>query len=98
MEPWIPGILPLVEGKCPPITRMMEDGQFESCYPEPDPDYEDPEIRETDTYIITDKEEFYDYLIVCKACGTEFMAYQDGLPVRNYCPFCGKRLEAQDES
>ena len=97
MKTWVPGFLPLVEGKCPPITRMREDGQYESCYPEPDPDYKDPEIRETDTYRITDKEEFYNYMTVCNACGAEFIAYQDGLLVRNYCPFCGKRLEAQDE-
>ena len=98
MGEWFPKLrLPLVEGKCPPTTRMNENGQLESYYPEEDPDYVDPEIRETDTYMITDKEEFYDYLIVCKACETEFIAYHDMLPARNYCPFCGKRLETPDE-
>ena len=96
MEKWTPGILPLVEGKCPPITRLGINGQIESCYPEPDPDYEDPEIRETKKYRITDKEELYNYMTVCKKCGTEFIAYFATKLVRNYCPCCGEPLEGEE--
>ena len=83
----------MVEGKCPPITRVGTDGRLESCYPEYDPDYVDPEIRETEDCRIADKEEFYDYVTVCKKCGTEFIAYSTGKLVRNYCPCCGERIE-----
>ena len=54
---WVKGKLPIIEGKCPPITRMGIDGQIESCYPVPDPDYQDEEIYETETFIHEDKEE-----------------------------------------
>ena len=89
--------LPIVEGKCPPIHEMViENGEWKHrwYYPEPDPDYEDPEMIETETYYLADKEEYYYYPTVCKGCGTQFQAYgKDNKNIRNYCPGCGKRLE-----
>ena len=83
--------LPLVEGKCPPVYDPIKKEWY---YPEPDPDYVDPEIMETENYSIEDKEEFYNYKTVCKKCGVEFIAHsQVGLLVRNYCPGCGAKLE-----
>ena len=82
--------LPLGEGKCPPVYDEEKD---EFIYPEPDPDYKDPEERETDKYSIEGKEEYYGYVTFCKVCGTSFQAYNlDGEPVRNYCPGCGQKL------
>ena len=82
--------LPLVEGKLPPV---YDEEQGKYVYPEPDPDYEDPELTETDTYEIEDKEEFYGYVTSCKTCGTKFQAYdENGEAVRNYCPCCGEKL------
>lgn len=83
--------LPLVEGKCPPIYDAEKNEYY---YPEPDPDYKDPEMIETDTYYLADKEEYYYYPTVCKGCGTQFQAYdRDNQNIRNYCPGCGNRLE-----
>ena len=93
MGDWTQGTLPLVEGKCPPITRMNAEGQIESCYPEYDPDWQDPEIFETDTFFQEEKDEFYDYVTRCKKCRTEFIAYNvDGNRVMKFCPGCGKTL------
>ena len=97
MESWVRGLLPMVEGKCPPVTRINENGEWESCYPEPDPDYEDPEIRQEAGYSVEGKEEFYNYKTVCDSCGAEFIAYLDDELVRNYCPGCGKRLEVEPD-
>ena len=81
--------LPLVEGKCPPVYGK-DNGWY---YPEPDPDYKDPEEIETDEYRIEGKEEYYGYVTFCKACGISFQAYDlDGEYVRNYCPGCGTKL------
>ena len=89
-------MLPLCEGMC--VPEVDEDG--EPYYPEP-VEYEDPEIREEEKFFIKDKEELYDYMTVCKGCGTEFIAvlrdehrgyYQT---VRNYCPGCGERLVSE---
>ena len=94
---WVPYRLPMVEGRCIPESRMrLEGGHWvhEWMYPEPDPDYVDPEIMETENYSIEDKEEFYNYKTVCKKCGVDFIAHsQVGLLVRNYCPGCGAKLE-----
>lgn len=80
--------LPLIEGKCPPI---IEGGKW--IYPEPD-NSPDPNIAEYDTYGIEDKDEFYNYVTVCKKCGTRFIAYSDsGDEERSYCPGCGRRLD-----
>ena len=91
--------LPLVEGKCPPVCRLaLRDGRFqrEWYYPEPDPDWEDPDIYEADNYSQEDKEEYYDYVTVCKACETRFIAYNNaGKRAMNYCPFCGEKLEGR---
>lgn len=87
--------LPLVEGKCPPVCRYaLRDGrlQKEWYYPEP-ANWEDPEIYEEGEYRQEDKEEFYDYITVCKECQTKFIAYNNaGKRAMNYCPFCGKQL------
>lgn len=51
------------------------------------------ELRETETYLQEDKDEFYDNVIRCKGCNTTFIAYsEDYKSVRNYCPGCGKKL------
>lgn len=98
-EGWMPGYVPLIEGKCPPICTMVPDqktGKWEvySKYPEPDPDWKDPEIYEADEYQVEDKDEFYDYVTRCKSCWAEFMAYgKDGKRVNNFCPQCGKKLQ-----
>ena len=89
--------LPLVEGKLPPVHRYsLHEGQFrhEWYYPEPDTEWEDPEIYETEKYRQEDKEEYYDYETVCKTCGTRFIAYNNaGKRAMKYCPFCGVNLE-----
>lgn len=83
-------MLPLVEGKCPP--EQDEDGNW--YYPEP-VEYNDPEIMETDSYSVDDKEEFYDYQTTCKNCGTRFIARDPNEElVRNFCPGCGKKLDS----
>ena len=80
--------LPLVEDKCPPVV----DENGNAYYPEPSNE-EDPEIMETEKYAIMDKEEYYNYVTGCNACGTTFIAYTDDTElVRNYCPGCGKKL------
>ena len=82
--------LPLVEGKCPPVYDAEKKEWY---YPEPDPDYKDPELIETDTYRIEDKEEYWNYETVCKSCGTRFIAYgEEWDTIRNYCPGCGQKL------
>lgn len=55
----------------------------------------DPQVgTETATYIIDDKDEYWDYETICKACEGTFIAYdKDGNTVRNYCPCCGAKLE-----
>ena len=82
--------LPLVEGKCPP---EYDPEKKEWYYPEPNWDYKDPEIYETETYKVEDKEEYYGYPTICKACGTEFQAYQGAEKIRNFCPGCGRKLD-----
>ena len=87
---------PLTEGKVPPVRKLrLNNGEWEFIEEEVeyDPDWVDPEIMETETYLQEDKEEFYDYVIRCKACNTTFIAYSDDYKsVRNYCPRCGKKL------
>ena len=84
--------LPLIEGKFPPVSMWMN-GEFVYYYPEPDEDYQDPEIREEEKYRVNDKEEFYNYTTTCLKCGTEFIAYGDkDTLIRNFCPGCGERL------
>ena len=86
-----------MEGKCPPIIRMNENGEIESRYPVYDPDWKDPEIYSTDTYAQEEKEEFYDYPTRCLKCGTMFIAYDAGGERRiNFCPCCGKRLKGEE--
>ena len=93
---WIKGMLPLTEGKCPPITRVGINGEIESCYPIPDPDYVDEEIYETETYSHEDKDEYYGYVTRCKKCGTRFQAFDfDWGSINNYCPGCGERLKEE---
>ena len=96
LQGWVPYELPMVEGRCAPITFVDSKGQIWSRYPDPDPDYVDPEIKETDRYSVCGEEEFYDYVVVCKLCGTEFIAYNDNKPMRRYCPGCGERLEVEE--
>lgn len=59
------------------------------------------ETPETDTYYLSGKEEYYDFETVCKACGTQFMAYAgEGIEtkaVRNFCPGCGKKLIEKED-
>ena len=82
--------LPLVEGKLPPA---YDEEKGEYVYPEPDPDYEDEEMFETDTFEVIDKDEYWGYPTMCKKCGTEFQAYDtNGVVTRNYCPGCGEKL------
>ena len=87
---------PLREGEVPPSRKLkLIDGEWAMVQEkvEYDPDWVDPEIMETETYLQEDKEEFYDYLIRCKACWTEFIAYnKHGEKTMNYCPECGKKL------
>ena len=90
--------LPLCEGKCPPAVDENGNGY----YPEPAPYAKPEECIETDKYEIKDRDEFWDYVTVCKKCGCEFMAYVyktqgvDGhVAVRNFCPGCGERLVAE---
>lgn len=97
-EGWVKGRLPWVEGKCIPESILdidSETGQWEhySRYPEPDPDWKDPKIYETDTYYQDHEEMLYDHLIRCKKCGTHFIAYDaEANKVKNYCPGCGTKL------
>ena len=84
--------LPLVEGKCPP-SSMIINGHKVYYYPEQDPEYRDPEIRKEEKYTVEGKEEFYDYVTMCLKCGATFMAYNaKNACTRNYCPDCGERL------
>lgn len=87
---------PLREGEVPPSRKLkLIDGEWAMVQEkvEYDPDWVDPEIMETETYMQEDKDEFYDYVIRCKACNTTFIAYSDDYKsVRNYCPRCGKKL------
>lgn len=87
---------PLLEGEVPPVRKLkLIDGEWHMVEEkvEYDPDWVDPEIMETETYLQEDKDEFYDYVIRCKACGTVFIAYgSDYKEVMNYCPGCGKKL------
>ncbi len=93
---WVEGILPMIEGRCPPVSRLRKDGNRwikESMYPVPTPDYEDPEIYETETYSQEEKDEWYAYVTRCKKCNTEFMAYDDsGERIIKFCPGCGEKL------
>ena len=87
---------PLKEGKVPPVRKLkLIDGEWQMVEEEVeyDPDWVDPEIGETETYLQEDKDEFYDYVIRCKACGTAFIAYsKDYKKMMNYCPGCGTEL------
>ena len=86
-------MLPMVEGKCPPVHAVDVEGEY-WYYPEPYPDYVDPNIHEYEKYSIEDKDEFYYYVTRCKNCGARFIAYDfDWNETRNYCPGCGKRLD-----
>ena len=61
-----------------------------------DPNYKDPEIYETDKYRQVEKEEYYDYITQCKACRTDFIAYdKEGKRTMNFCPCCGIRLKRE---
>ena len=88
---------PLEEGKVPKARILLKliEGKWQITEAEVkyDPDWVDPEIMETETYMQEDKDEFYDYVIRCKACSTAFIAYSDDYKkVMNYCPGCGKKL------
>lgn len=83
---------PLQEGKVPKSYVRIHGDIYECVPDEWDIDPYDEMEHETETYIIKDSEEYYDYVTKCKHCGTVFIAYdEDGL-TRNYCPGCGKRL------
>ena len=78
----------LVEGKCPP---KWDPEKKEWLYPEPVEIYKDPEMIETDSFIVLDKDEYWGYPTQCKKCGAEFQAYdKQGERIRNYCPGCGE--------
>ena len=89
-------IHPLEEGK-PIRKRIMKlvDGKwvFADKAPEDVPEWQKQEVIETETYIERGNEEFYDHVIMCKACETEFIAYnKSNEAAKNYCPGCGKKL------
>ena len=87
-------VLPLQEGKCPPVFDKEREEWY---YPEPE-EYDDPEIVDEKEYRVDDKDEFYDYSTVCKSCGTQFIAYSETRElIRNYCPGCGKCLDIPPE-
>ena len=83
----------LRKGKSPKRYVRLHGDIYECVSDEWDIDPDEPEVMETDTYVIDGGEEYYDYVTKCKACGTQFIAYdEDGL-TRNYCPGCGKQLQ-----
>ena len=84
---------PLKEGEIPKHRNPVKiNGEWKMIETE-FPDLVDEEIMETETYKQNRIEEFYDYVIGCKTCGTEFIAYGKGYEkVKNYCPGCGKKL------
>ena len=85
--------LPMVEGKCPPVSTVDETGNMIYYYPDPEPDYKDPEVREEDKFAVEDKDEFWGYVTMCKKCGARFQGYDNEYNyVRNFCPGCGERL------
>ena len=90
-------MIPLREGEVPPVRILsLINGEWVMTEYTPiyDPEYVDPEVYETETYSQEDKDEMYDYMIRCKACRTEFIAYDiDGNKILNYCPGCGKKLK-----
>lgn len=93
MIKYSPFPLPLAEGKRPPVSTIDESGKRVWYYPEPDPEYRDPEIREEEKYAVEDKDEFWGYVTRCKKCGARFQGYDaDYNYVRNFCPGCGERL------
>lgn len=86
---------PMREGEVPKDYVMGADGRIYERIREPGDPVPDPfegNVPETETYILTDREEFYDFVTVCKACGVQFIAYKDEEHVRNFCPGCGKKL------
>ena len=80
--------LPLCEGKCPPAV----DKNGKGYYPRPSK-RKDPNVREEEKYSVEDRDEFWDYVTVCKLCGAKFIARDDDYKtIRNFCPGCGERL------
>ena len=88
---------PLTEGEVPK-TYVRIHGEIYECIPDDDDigPY-DPEEHETDRYIIDGKEEFYDYVTICKACECQFIAFDKRYNLtRYYCPHCGKKLVSKE--
>lgn len=99
--------MPLTEGEYPWEHIMVFDAEArkwkdqwrqleEADIKEAEAEKWEGQIPETDTYYLSGKEEYYDFETVCKACGTQFIAYTgEGIEtkaVRNFCPGCGKKL------
>ena len=86
-------IRPLCEGEVPRHYVYGPSGEIYEEVPDPNyvEDYDgiDPD---TDTYYLDGREEYWGWVTVCKACGTQFQAFTGDEGVRNYCPGCGKRL------
>ena len=87
---------PLQEGKVPKDYTIGPDGELYECVPEKTDctDYFEGREKETETYFLADKDEYWGFVTHCKKCGTEFQAYigENFEEVRNYCPGCGRRL------
>lgn len=92
---------PLMEGVVPKQYAMGAHGELYEIIHEPG-DSVDPYNgleRETDTYFLSGKEEYWGFETICKNCGSMFQAYnKNGESIRNYCPGCGKKLiELQED-
>ena len=92
---------PLREGEIPKSYTVKDGMLYEIILEESDyKDINKGRVLGTDTwYLSDDKEEYYGFETICKACGTRWMAIKDGYEydVRNYCPGCGRALTDQKE-
>lgn len=84
---------PLQEGEIPK-SYSIRDGKIFEIIPEAcDMCDHEEEVRETEKYYISGKEEYWGFETICKKCGVSFMAYKkDGDSIMNYCPGCGEKL------
>ena len=93
---YLDGPVPLVEGEPPHAIYMEPDGRtYTIQYEQSDYDSYDPfggREKDTETYFLSEEDEWYGYITHCKHCETEFMAWSNDEEVRNYCPGCGKQL------
>lgn len=98
--------MPLTEGEYPLEKQFVEEnGKMVLKYcqlEESDIGPEEPPGDYGEYTIDSYNEEYYDRRTFCKSCGVEFIAYRElgkyhSIPVRNYCPGCGKRLAKEDD-